>query len=57
MRITGDAFFQNNTAGAEALVGLVAEALSPGPDETLLDAYAGGGLFGLTVGREAARGG
>ena len=54
-RITGDAFFQNHTAGAAALVGLVGEALSPRPDETLLDAYAGGGLFGLTVGRGAAR--
>lgn len=54
-RITGDAFFQNNSAGAEALVGLVTEALAPRPDETLLDAYAGGGLFGLTVGRAAAR--
>ena len=53
--ITGDAFFQNNTAGAEALVALVAEALSPRAGETLLDAYAGGGLFGLTVGRETAR--
>ena len=30
------------------------EALSPRPGETLLDAYAGGGLFGLTVGRGAA---
>jgi 23S rRNA (uracil1939-C5)-methyltransferase len=54
LRLTGDAFFQNHTAGAEALVALVAEALSPRPDETLLDAYAGGGLFGLTVGRGAA---
>ena len=53
-RITGDAFFQNNTPGAEALVGLVAEALAPRPGETLLDAYAGGGLFGLTVGRGTA---
>jgi 23S rRNA (uracil1939-C5)-methyltransferase len=53
-RITGDAFFQNHTAGAEALVRLVAEALGPRPDEVLLDAYAGGGLFGLTVGREGA---
>ncbi len=54
-RITGDAFFQTNTAGAEPLVQLVTEALSPRPGETLLDAYAGGGLFGLTVGRGAAR--
>lgn len=49
-RITGDAFFQTNTPGAEALVELVTEALSPGPDDTLLDAYAGGGLFAATVG-------
>ena len=54
LRVTGDAFFQNNTAGAEALVGLVDEALAPRPGETLLDAYAGGGLFGLTVGRGTA---
>ncbi len=53
-RITGDAFFQNHTAGAAALVGLVEEALAPRPGETLLDAYAGGGLFGLTVGRGTA---
>lgn len=53
-RVTGDAFFQVNTPGAEALVGLVGEALSPGPGETLLDAYAGGGLLGLTVGRGTA---
>jgi len=54
LRVTGDAFFQNHTAGAEALVGLVDEALAPRPGETLLDAYAGGGLFGLTVGRGTA---
>jgi len=53
-RITGDAFFQNHTAGAAALVGLVGEALSPRAGETLLDAYAGGGLLGLTVGRGTA---
>lgn len=52
-RITGDAFFQNNTTGAEILVSLVREALSPQRDDTLLDAYAGGGMFGITVGREA----
>ena len=54
-RITGDTFFQNNSAGAETLVSLVSEALSPGGDETLLDGYAGGGLFGATVGRSAGR--
>jgi len=54
-RITGDAFFQNNTAGAEALVALAAEALDPQPEETLLDGYAGGGLFGIIIGRKAGR--
>ncbi len=54
-RITGHAFFQSNTAGAAVLVDLVDEALAPGPADVLLDAYAGGGLFGLTVGRNAAR--
>jgi tRNA/tmRNA/rRNA uracil-C5-methylase (TrmA/RlmC/RlmD family) len=53
-RITGDAFFQNNTAGAEKLVELVGEALVPRVGDTLLDAYAGGGLFGITVGRGVA---
>lgn len=54
-RITGDAFFQNNTAGAETLVALVREALDPQEDETLLDGYAGGGLFGIAVGRSTGR--
>lgn len=53
-RITGDAFFQNNTPGAEILVDLVREALVPRVGDTLLDAYAGGGLFGLTVGQGVA---
>jgi 23S rRNA (uracil1939-C5)-methyltransferase len=52
-RITGDAFFQNNTPGAEVLVSLVREALAPRSDDTLLDAYAGGGMLGVTVGRDA----
>jgi 23S rRNA (uracil1939-C5)-methyltransferase len=54
-RVTGDAFFQNNTPGAAALVGLVAEALDPQPDDTLLDGYSGGGLFGVSLGKQAAR--
>jgi 23S rRNA (uracil1939-C5)-methyltransferase len=53
LRITGDAFFQNNTAGAETLVRLVQAALEPTPDDVLLDGYAGGGLFGATIGRHA----
>ena len=48
-RITGGSFFQNNTAAAPVLVDLVEEALEPRPGETLLDAYAGGGLFGALL--------
>ncbi|MCP4307996.1 MAG: class I SAM-dependent RNA methyltransferase [bacterium] len=54
-RISGKAFFQNNTAGAERLVRLVTEAAGVRPEDTLLDAYAGGGLFAATVGRDAGR--
>lgn len=54
-RVTASAFFQNNTAGAEVLVDLVRAALGVTPADTLLDAYAGGGLFSLTVGRSAGR--
>ncbi len=54
-RITGRAFFQNNTAGAEHLVRLVTEAAGVKEDDTLLDAYAGGGLFAATVGKGAGR--
>lgn len=54
-RITASAFFQVNTAGAEALVGLVREALRPKSTDTLLDAFAGVGLFAATVGRSAGR--
>jgi 23S rRNA (uracil1939-C5)-methyltransferase len=54
-RVTADAFFQNNTAGADVLVGLVDAALDAGEDDTVLDAYAGGGLFGLTAARGAGR--
>ena len=54
-RVTASAFFQNNTAGAESLVALVGEALNVTETDVLLDAYAGGGLFALTVGRNARR--
>ncbi len=54
-RITGRAFFQNNTAGAEQLVRLVKEAAGVTGTDTLLDAYAGGGLFAATVGQDAGR--
>ena len=48
-QITGTAFFQNNTAGAEELVRLVAAAATIEPGDRVLDAYAGGGLFTATV--------
>jgi len=54
-RITGRSFFQNNTKGAETLVSLVTAAAAVGEDDTLLDAYAGGGLFSATVGQSAGR--
>ena len=54
-RITGRAFFQNNTAGAEVLVTLVREALQPRRSDVMIDGYAGGGLFSVTVGRACER--
>lgn len=54
-RITGRTFFQNNTAGALALTELVRAAADIDESDTLLDAYAGGGLFAATVGRKAGR--
>jgi 23S rRNA (uracil1939-C5)-methyltransferase len=54
-RIPADAFFQVNTAGAEALVGLVSDAAAVTSDDVLLDGYAGVGLFAATVGRSARR--
>jgi 23S rRNA (uracil1939-C5)-methyltransferase len=52
-QITGRAFFQVNTAGAEHLVARVGAHLDVQPPEVLLDAYAGGGLFAATVGAYA----
>jgi len=54
-RISGRAFFQNNTAGAEVLVRLVRDVLQPEDDEVLVDGYAGGGLFAVTVGHGCKR--
>lgn len=48
-RITANAFFQNNTEGADHLVALVREALVPTRDDVLLDGYAGGGLFSVSL--------
>lgn len=50
-RISGPSFFQCRPDGAEAMVALVAEAIGAveGP---LVDAYAGVGLFGATLGAD-----
>ena len=52
-RVSAESFFQVNTAMAETLVRLVREALRPRADYTLLDLYAGVGLFGLALADEA----
>ncbi len=49
-RISGRAFFQVNSEGADVLVSLVRAALEGGGSGRLLDGYAGGGLFAATVG-------
>ena len=48
-RVSAGSFFQVNTAGAEALVSLVRDALAPQGGETLVDVYCGVGLFGLSL--------
>ncbi len=54
-RISGTAFFQNNSHGATALVRLVEEFLVPTERDSLLDAYAGVGLFGVALGNKVDR--
>jgi 23S rRNA (uracil1939-C5)-methyltransferase len=54
-RISAGSFFQVNTGGAEALVGLVREYLAPEAGDTLLDLYCGVGLFGLALADEVGR--
>ena len=53
-RVSAGSFFQVNTVGAEALVEAVAAVLEPGPDDRLLDAYCGVGLFGLALAERVA---
>ena len=53
-RISGTAFFQVNTSGAQRLVDLVRSAAGVRSDDVLLDGFAGGGLFSATVGGAAA---
>lgn len=53
MRVSAPSFFQVNTAGAEKLVELVMEALSPSADEEAMDLYCGAGTFTLPLARRA----
>ena len=53
-RVSAGSFFQVNTAGAEALVETVAAYLEPRPEDRLLDAYCGVGLFGLALAERVA---
>ena len=51
-RVSARSFFQSRQDGAEALVGAVARAIGDAADGgVLVDAYAGVGLFGATVGQ------
>jgi 23S rRNA (uracil1939-C5)-methyltransferase len=53
-RISAESFFQVNTAGADALVAVVTEYAQLRPDDVLLDAYCGVGLFALALADRAA---
>lgn len=48
-RISANSFFRANTTGAEVMADLAVELLAPQGHETLLDAYCGVGLFGLSL--------
>jgi len=50
-RISANAFFQNRPAGCDALVDEVRSMIEEASEGTLVDAYAGVGLFSATVGR------
>lgn len=54
--VSADSFFQVNTAQAERLLATVRELAAPlRPTDTLLDAYAGVGLFGLSLAAEVGQ--
>lgn len=54
-RISADSFFQVNVAGAEVLADTVARFVDPQPHQTILDLYAGVGLFSMTLAERAGR--
>lgn len=47
--VSAPTFFKANTSAAERLVTTVAGLLDPGPEDRLLDMYAGGGIFTLPL--------
>lgn len=53
MSISAPSFFQVNTPGAEALVGLVMEALQADGTDRVLDLYSGAGTFTLPLAASA----
>lgn len=55
MRVSSKSFFQVNTEGAEALVDIVLEMLEPRESDTVVDAFAGVGLFTVPLARRAGR--
>lgn len=54
-RISANAFFQTNTVMAETLIELVEQFLDPRDTDTLLDAYSGVGLLGLSIAERVAK--
>jgi 23S rRNA (uracil1939-C5)-methyltransferase len=53
-RVSPTSFFQAGPSGAEALVALVREAAAVGPGDTVLDLYAGVGLFAKQLAGDGA---
>jgi 23S rRNA (uracil1939-C5)-methyltransferase len=54
LRISAGSFFQTRVDGAALLVDAVRDAVGPlNPSPTIVDAYAGVGLFAATIGRDA----
>jgi 23S rRNA (uracil1939-C5)-methyltransferase len=54
-QVTAGSSFQVNTPGADALVDAVTELLAPQPHLTLLDMYAGVGLFSVALADRVAK--
>jgi len=54
-RISAGSFFQVNTPQAERLLEVVGEYLEPHPNDTLLDAYCGVGLFSIGLAERVGR--